>query len=109
LDFLVDAQLPRRLALLLSAAGHPSIHVFEILPQSAIDREVAVAANSRMAILMSKDQDFAMLSARGILRVPLLWVRCGNMATPGLWRIIEPMLPAIGRSFASGEKIVEIR
>ena len=79
------------------------------LPQTAIDMEIASAANSRRTILMSKDQDFVVLSARGILRVPLLWVRCGNMATPGLWRIIKPMLPAVERSFALGEKIVEIR
>jgi len=109
LCFLIDAQLPPGLALRLSAAGHDAIHLYDILPPEAKDVEVAVESNRRGAILVSKDEDFVDLSRRGILTVPLLWIRSGNATNERLWRSLEPLLPAIESAFASGEKIVEIR
>ena len=107
--FLVDAQLPRGLAARLASAGHQAVHVFDVLAPDASDMEIALEANHRNAIVISKDEDFVALSIRGVLVGPLLWVRCGNMTTSRLWRIIEPLLPTAEKSFAAGERIVEIR
>jgi predicted nuclease of predicted toxin-antitoxin system len=109
LRFLVDAQLPPGLARHLSACGHPAIHVCEILPLEARDQAVALEANRRGTILVSKDEDFVDLSRRGILAVPLLWIRLGNATNERLWRSLEPLLPTIEAACALGEKIVEIR
>lgn len=93
----------------LSVAGHQAVHVFDALTPDASDLEIALEANRRNAIVISKDEDFVALSIRGVLVGPLLWVRCGNMTTSRLWRIVEPLLPAVDKSFAAGERIVEIR
>jgi predicted nuclease of predicted toxin-antitoxin system len=109
LRFLVDAQLPPGLAKRLSAAGHQAIHLHDAMRPEATDIEVAAEANRRAAILVSKDEDFADLSQRGILVGPLLWIRCGNVTNARLWQMLEPLLPAIQEAFASGDRIVEIR
>jgi len=107
--FLVDAQLPPGLARRVSEAGHNAVHLHEVLRQEAKDVEVAEEANRRQAVLVSKDEDFTDLSHRGILVVPLLWIRLGNTTNATLWRKLAPLLPEIESAFATGEKIVEVR
>lgn len=107
--FLIDAQLPPGLARRLADAGHDAVHLHEVLPQEAKDIEVAEEANRRRAVLITKDEDFVDLSHRGILLVPLLWIRLGNTTNAALWQKLAPLLPEIERAFAAGEKIVEIR
>lgn len=109
MKLLLDAQLPPALAGRLSQVGHEAVHLFDLLPGDASDGDVASAANRLGAILMSKDEDFVDLAARGVLTAPLLWIRSGNMTTARLWALIEPLLPEIERAFAAGEKMVEIR
>jgi predicted nuclease of predicted toxin-antitoxin system len=75
LRFLVDAQLPPGLAQRLSAVGHSATHLHDVLPPEAKDADVALEANRRGAILVTKDEDFVDLSRRGILTVPLLWIQ----------------------------------
>lgn len=106
---LIDAQMPPELAVRLSGAGHEAVHVFDRLPPDASDIDVAAEANRLGAILVSKDEDFVDLAARGILTMQLLWVRSGNMTTKRLWRLLEPLLPEIESAFAADERIVEIR
>jgi predicted nuclease of predicted toxin-antitoxin system len=107
--FLIDAQLPPGLAHRLARAGHHALHLHEVLGPEAPDIEVAMEANRRQAILVSKDEDFADLSRRGILLVPLLWIRLGNTTNVALWQKLAPLLPEIELAFAAGESIVEIR
>ena len=107
--FVVDAQLPPGLAERLSNAGHDARHLYGLLPPEATDVEVAMAANEREAVLVSKDEDFAELSRRGVLAVPLLWIRLGNITNTALWTKLAPLLPQIEAAFAAGEKIVEVR
>lgn len=107
--FLIDAQLPPSLAERLTAAGHEAEHVFGLLPSDATDAQIAAEANRRMAVLISKDEDFAILATRGLLVAPLLWIRAGNMTSRRLWEILRPLLPMIEASFAAGERIVEVR
>ena len=107
--FLIDAQLPPGLSKRLVGAGYQAVHLHDVMNPEATDIEVALEANRRQAILVSKDEDFADLSRRGILLVPLLWVRCGNVTNARLWRVLDPLLPMIGQAFASGDRIVEVR
>lgn len=109
LRFLIDAQLPPGLAKRLTASGHEAVHLHDVTNPEATDMEVALEANRRGAILVSKDEDFADLSRRGILIVPLLWIRCGNVTNARLWQVLDPLLPTIMQAFASGDTIVEVR
>ncbi len=106
---LLDAQLPPGLAARLSEGGHEAFHLFDVLPADAGDLEVAIKADELAAILVSKDEDFVDLSARGILKTQFLWIRSGNMTTRRLWAVLAPLLVEIEQSFAAGERIVEIR
>lgn len=107
--FLLDAQLPPKLAAKISSTGHEAIHLGDVLPLDAADLEVAREANRLKAILVSKDEDFVELSGRRELQVQFLWIRSGNMTTAKLWLILEPLLPDIERAFAAGERIVEVK
>jgi predicted nuclease of predicted toxin-antitoxin system len=107
--FLIDAQLPPGLARRLSDASHDAMHLYEVMAQEATGIEVAEEANRRQAVLVSKDEDFTDLSHRGILVVPLLWIRLGNTTNAALWQKLAPLLPEIEAAFAAGEKIIEIR
>lgn len=109
LRFLIDAQLPPGLAKRLAASGHDTVHLHGVMSPEATDMEVAVEANRREAVLISKDEDFADLSRRGIFLVPLLWIRCGNVTNARLRQVLDPLLPMIGQAFASGDRIVEVR
>jgi predicted nuclease of predicted toxin-antitoxin system len=57
--FLVDAQLPNRLARLLSAADHDAIHTSE-LPSGnrTTDAEIASRADAEDRVVVTKDRDF---------------------------------------------------
>ena len=52
---------------------------------------------------------FVDFSKRGLLAGQLLWIRCGNMTTAGLWIRVAPLLPAAVAALEAGEQIVEIR
>ncbi len=107
--FLVDAQLPPGLARRLSEMGHDAVHLHEVMAWEAKDIEVAERANSQGAVLVTKDEDFIDLSHRGVLVVPVLWIRLGNTTNTVLWRKLEPLLSGIEAAFAAGERIVEVR
>ena len=109
MDFLIDAQLPPRLADLLKATGHTALHVYEILAPDAEDLDICEQANIRHAVLLTKDGDFVDLSARNILRGPLVWLRVGNMSNRAIWRKLGPMLPVIAESLNAGDRVIEIR
>lgn len=106
---LLDVQLPRALVAKLAELGHDATHVGDVLRLDATDLEIAAAANEMGAVVVSKDEDFADLCARGILRTQFLWIRSGNMTTKRLWLVLEPSLADIERAFANGERLVELR
>lgn len=59
--FLVDAQLPPRLAARLTELGHEATHVFEIGLVTATDGTIWDQAIIRKAALITKDRDFVIL------------------------------------------------
>jgi predicted nuclease of predicted toxin-antitoxin system len=61
--FLIDAQLPISLAEALRHAGFRATHVADIGLLTASDLDIWNEAESRSAILVTKDRDFAQLRA----------------------------------------------
>jgi predicted nuclease of predicted toxin-antitoxin system len=57
--FLIDAQLPTRLAEFLNRAGHDAVHTVE-LPDGnrSTDNQVALRADTDGRVVVTKDQDF---------------------------------------------------
>ena len=58
MKFLVDAQLPRRLALFISAAGYDALHTLD-LPNAntTSDNEINALSESEQRIVITKDSD----------------------------------------------------
>ena len=107
--FLVDANLPPMLASGLLAAGHDCDHTSTLLGADAQDTTIASTANELTSILMSKDLDFVDLVRRGVLQVPFVHIRLGNMSARATCAIIWSRLPQIVMAIEGGYRIVEIR
>lgn len=106
--FLVDALLPPALARWLEQAGHEAWHVADVGLLSSPDSEVWAFAESRRAVVVTKDQDFFELAAWRAQGPQVLWVRIGNCTRAELIRAFECVLLAAVRALQAGEQIVEI-
>ena len=85
------------------------MHLHDVMAPETRDIDVALEANRRDAILVTKDEDFVDLSRRGILVAPLLWIRSGNTTNARLWEMLAPLLPTIEQALGTGDKIIEVR
>lgn len=105
--FLVDAQLPPALARRLEALGHIAEHVVDLGMASASDAAIRDHAVNVGAVIMTKDEDFAV--RRVLLGGPtVVWLRLGNTRRSALLSRIEADLPAIVAALERGETLVEI-
>lgn len=98
--FLVDAQLPRRLAYQLRAAGHDVLHTLD-LPNAnrTRDAEINRLAAQEQRVVITKDADF--VSSFLLYREPpqLLLVSTGNIPNPELESLVAAALPRIVEAF----------
>ena len=100
MKFLVDAQLPKRLAEWLNEAGHDAAHTLD-LPRGnrTSDAELNDVANREQRIVVSKDGDFvdSLLVTGRPSR--LLLVSTGNISNAELEALVHANLPAVESSF----------
>jgi predicted nuclease of predicted toxin-antitoxin system len=100
--FLVDAQLPRRLARLLAAANHDAVHTLD-LPRRNLtpDDELLEICARANRILVSKDLEFA--DSFLLKREPsqLLLVSTGNITNKELENLFQTHLSKIADAFES--------
>jgi predicted nuclease of predicted toxin-antitoxin system len=94
--FLVDAQLPSRLADFLNRAGHDAVHTIA-LPDGnrSTDSQIAQLADANGRVVVTKDQDFR--DGHLLVQSPrqLLVVATGNITNTALLSIFELHLDAI--------------
>lgn len=107
--FLVDAQLPPALARLLREQGHDADHVNDIGPGDASDQELWHFALDNGAVIVTKDQDFSNMVARGGEAPPVVWVRIGNTRRATLLAWFEPLIDEIVHLIEEGQRLVELR
>lgn len=105
--FLVDAQLPPALAWLIDNLSHSAEHVMDCGLQAASDAAIRNHAARIGAIIITKDEDFA------VHRVlhdgpPVIWVRLGNVRRPGLLARMQAEFPAIVAALERGDTLIEI-
>lgn len=109
MKFLVDAQLPARVARLLIDAGHDAVHSSQ-LPDGnrTLDHEIARLADDGDRVVVSKDRDFRdghLL--RGSPR-QLLIVATGNISNNDLLALLAQHLETIVHALGEG-RLVELR
>lgn len=88
--FLLDAQLPVRLARALRSAGHDVLHTSD-LPRgnASTDDEVCEVADEQERVVVTKDRDFR--DSHLLRRTPrwLLIVSTGNLSNTALLALFE--------------------
>jgi len=107
--FLVDNQLPRRLAQYLQERGFDSRHVLDVGLATASDAEICEYAEKQQRVIVSKDEDFFYRARRPNSKISLLWVRLGNCRTRFLLATFDQLWPTVEARLKAGDRVVEIR
>lgn len=94
--FLVDAQLPRRLAKALTHLGHDTIHTLDLPDRNATtDREVLAVVDREDRIVVTKDNDFRDSYLLRGQPARLLHVTTGNITNAALLELVQRHLSEI--------------
>ena len=75
---------------------------------SADDRALWRYADALNAVIISKDEDFAILRTLESSGPSVLWLRCGNVTRRALLEWIEPLFPAALDALDRGEMLIEL-
>lgn len=100
MKLLIDAQLPRRLALWLKAEGFDAVHTLDLpAANRTSDEEICAVADSEKRVVVTKDDDF--VSSFLIKGQPerLLLVSTGNIGNNELLSIFETQLASVVKAF----------
>jgi predicted nuclease of predicted toxin-antitoxin system len=94
--FLIDAQLPARLAEFLNQAGHDALHTIG-LPDGnrSTDSQIALRADTENRVVVTKDQDSRDGHLLGRSPRKLLVVATGNITNDVLLLLFELHLDAV--------------
>jgi len=100
-NWLVDAQLPKRLALHLVEQGHNAVHTLDLASGNrTADKEICALADREDRIVISKDADF--VNSHILFGSPrrLLLVSTGNMGNHALFCLFDHHLSRLVDAFA---------
>ncbi|WP_456391483.1 DUF5615 family PIN-like protein [Nitratifractor sp.] len=106
--FLVDAQLPKHLALYLRQEGYDVLHTLE-LPEgnSTKDSEINRISLEQQRVVVSKDEDFFESILISDKPYKLLMVRTGNITNAELLELLGKNLDRIVKALRES-RVVEI-
>jgi predicted nuclease of predicted toxin-antitoxin system len=94
--FLIDAQLPTRLAEFLNRAGHDALHTIGLADGNrSTDSQIAQHADTEDRVVVTKDQDFRDGHLLGRPPRKLLVGATGNITNDTLLSLFELHLDAI--------------
>lgn len=105
---MIDAQLPPALARWLVSRGHEAEHVFDRDLTSGDDRTIWRDADATGSILVSKDEDFALLKAIEPEGPRVVWIRLGNTRRQVLLQWFERMFPEVLAALERGDSLIEV-
>ena len=109
MKFLVDAQLPPAVARWLREAGHDAQAVREVGLREAEDEAIWKHALAAGAVIVTKDEDFAIRAQQMDASPVIVWVRIGNTSNHALRLWLMPQLPQITVWIEQGVRLLEIR
>ncbi|NOT86324.1 MAG: DUF5615 family PIN-like protein [Methylococcaceae bacterium] len=108
MKFLVDAQLPRQLAISLNWWGHDVLHTLDLPSDNrTLDSRINEISVNERRIVITKDADFVNSFLISGVPYKLLLVSTGNVNNKALSDIFANNLPAILNAFEA-YKFVEI-
>jgi len=103
MNWLIDAQLPQRLASMLKGHGESAVHTLDLpIGNATSDSAITDIANRESRIVVTKDQDFVNSFLLHGKPKQLLLISTGNISNDDLVFLIETNLPAILAMFATG-------
>ena len=107
MTFIVDENLPWRLAEWLSRTGQTAFHVSELGLLGQPDEVVWRKAASLSATIVTRDGDFVMLAQRNS-GAKVVRLQVGNCSTAVLIARVEALWPDVETRLAASETIIEI-
>jgi predicted nuclease of predicted toxin-antitoxin system len=100
MKFLIDAQLPRRFCLWITAAGHEALHTLDLPSRNCTtDNEILDLAEQQDRIVITKDDDFVQSYLLNGRPAKLLLVSTGNISNAALENVIRTNLAMITGAF----------
>jgi predicted nuclease of predicted toxin-antitoxin system len=101
-NFLVDAQLPRRMAAWLAAAGCNAIHTLDLpAANRTTDEQINDVAAREQRVVVTKDADFVDSHLLRGRPPKLLLISTGNISNRDLEALVAPLIPDIVRELGS--------
>jgi predicted nuclease of predicted toxin-antitoxin system len=107
--FLIDAQLPPDLASLFVSFGFEAVHVLDVGLLHATDNQIRVYAIREKMVIVTKDEDFAIMKRLTPKGPQIVWIRIGNTTKRVLMERMRPRMKEVVDALLAGEAIVEVR
>lgn len=100
MKFLIDAQLPHRMAGWLGSAGCDAVHTLD-LPDGnrTTDTQVIEIADREQRVVVTKDADFVNTHTLNGQPAKLLLISTGNIGNQALEALLRPLIPELVREF----------
>jgi predicted nuclease of predicted toxin-antitoxin system len=106
MKFLVDAQLPRRIAVWLCEHGHDALHTLDLPGANRTsDAEIITRADQERRVVITKDADFVDSFTLHHKPEKLLLISTGNISNRELERILLPNIDVIVHAFETADYI----
>lgn len=104
MNFIVDAQLPRRIAWLLREHGHDVLHTLDLPDGNRTpDRTILELAARDHRVVVTKDDDFVVSFHLRHQPEKLLLIATGNIRNADLERILLVNFPTIVAAFETAD------
>lgn len=92
----------------MSERGDPAEHAADLGLLEADDDELWSRAAGLGAVVISKDEDFALRAQLGRTGPAVVWIRLGNVRNDELLRRCAGLWPEVAAALERGEKLVEL-
>ena len=100
MKFIVDAQLPRRLARELAASGHDAVHTLDLPAGNRTqDKDIVAMAMRENRVVVTKDNDFVTSFLLRGAPPKLLLISTGNVSNDKLFSLLAANLTALEKAF----------
>lgn len=107
--FLLDTNVPKGLTGWIAARGHESEHALDVQLAQELDPVVWRRALETGAVIVSKDEDFAVMVRASREGPSVVWLRTGNGTTRDLIAFLAPVWSGIEARLQAGDRLIEIR
>jgi predicted nuclease of predicted toxin-antitoxin system len=102
--FVVDAQLPRRIAVWLNAAGCDAVHTLDLPDRNrTTDEQVVEFADREQRAVVTKDSDFVDSHILHGRPAKLLLISTGNISNRELETLMTPLVPDLVRELQTND------